>query len=68
MQATLTFNLPEDRELFGYYNKVMDYRAIINDHRNWLRSQYKSGLTPTIVQVSDNFGKLLAYYDYDCPS
>ncbi len=65
MHATLTFNLPEDEELFGYYNKAMDYRAIIEEHRNWLRSQYKGGFTPSIYEISDRFNGLLQAFHYE---
>jgi hypothetical protein len=41
MQAILKFNLPEDRELFEYHCKVMEYRSVINDFRNLLRGWEK---------------------------
>lgn len=41
MQATLTFNLPEDREDFELASKAVDYSIVLNDIDQFLRSKIK---------------------------
>jgi len=65
MQATLTFNLPEEEELFSYYCNTMSYRAIIDEFRNMLRSWDKGGHEPELSQVRELFSSLLEQYNYD---
>lgn len=65
MQAILKFNLPEDRELFEYHCKVMEYRSLINDFRNLLRGWGKSDYTPDFKKIKDDFNSLLAGIGYE---
>jgi len=45
--ATLTFSLPEEQEEFDYAVKGSDWRIVVEDMSNWLRSKLKyEQLTP----------------------
>ena len=41
MQATLTFNLPEDQQEFNLATKASDWWNVCWEMDQWLRSQYK---------------------------
>jgi hypothetical protein len=43
MEATLKFNLPEEKEEFENARKGGDYRYGIDEFGNWLRNQIKHG-------------------------
>lgn len=65
MQASFTFNLPEDLEMFQYHCQVMAYRLVINEFRQKLRNWGKSFTNPDFEQVKDEFYKLLEEIGYE---
>lgn len=65
MHATLTFNLPEDQETFKHHCDVYNYRRIINEFRQYLRNNDKSGLNPDFNAVTEKFNDLLAEFSFD---
>jgi len=40
-KATLSFNLPEEREEFTIASRALDTESAIEEYQNWLRSKLK---------------------------
>lgn len=64
MKAQFTFQLPEDQELFDYRCQVMDYRSLINEFKNQLRSWDKMD-HPSFAEVKEFFYELMEKHRYD---